>query len=121
MDDQLLPGVSFNILALGRVMQAVGLALLFLPINALAFRDIPKDRTNYASALINLARNFGGSIGISVASTLVTRASSFTRAASSSTCSPSIPPKQLHHPAQSCRGNRQSDQESLARVGSAGH
>jgi DHA2 family multidrug resistance protein len=65
--------IPFWVLALGRAMQAVGLAFLFLPINALAFRDVPKDRTNYASALINLARNFGGSIGISVASTLVTR------------------------------------------------
>jgi MFS transporter, DHA2 family, multidrug resistance protein len=65
--------VPFWVLALGRTMQAVGLAFLFLPINALGFRDVPKGRTNYASALINLARNFGGSIGISVASTLVTR------------------------------------------------
>jgi MFS transporter, DHA2 family, multidrug resistance protein len=69
--------VSFGVLALGRVIQAVGLAFLFLPINALAFRNVPKDRSNYASALINLARNFGGSIGISVASTLVTRREQF--------------------------------------------
>jgi DHA2 family multidrug resistance protein len=69
--------ISFNTLVLGRVMQAVGLALLFLPINALAFRDVPKDRSNYASALINLARNFGGSIGISLASTLITRREQF--------------------------------------------
>ncbi len=68
---------SFNVLAFGRVLQAIGLSMLFLPINALAFRDIPKDRSNYASALINLARNFGGSIGISVASTLVTRREQF--------------------------------------------
>jgi DHA2 family multidrug resistance protein len=51
--------------------------MLFLPINALAFRDVPKDRSNYASALVNLARNFGGSIGISFASTLVTRREQF--------------------------------------------
>jgi DHA2 family multidrug resistance protein len=69
--------VSFGTFALGRAMQAFGLAFLFLPINALAFRGIPKDRTNYASALINLARNFGGSVGISFASTLVTRRAQF--------------------------------------------
>jgi len=69
--------VSFNTLVLGRVIQAVGLSLLFLPINQLAFRDVPKGRSNYASALVNLARNFGGSIGISVASTLVTRREQF--------------------------------------------
>ncbi|HEY1899010.1 MAG TPA: DHA2 family efflux MFS transporter permease subunit [Steroidobacteraceae bacterium] len=69
--------VSFATIAMGRLMQAFGLAFLFLPINALGFRDIPPERTNYASALINLARNFGGSIGISFASTLVTRRSQF--------------------------------------------
>jgi DHA2 family multidrug resistance protein len=69
--------ISMGTIAKGRVMQAVGLACLFLPINFLAFRDLPRDRTNYASALINLARNFGGSIGISTASTLVTRRQQF--------------------------------------------
>lgn len=69
--------VPFWVLALGRAMQAVGFAFLFLPINSLGFRDIPQERTNYASALINLARNFGGSIGISVASTVVTRRQQF--------------------------------------------
>ncbi|HVW70003.1 MAG TPA: DHA2 family efflux MFS transporter permease subunit [Steroidobacteraceae bacterium] len=69
--------VSFNALALGRIMQAVGLSMLFLPINSLAFRKVPAGRSNYASALINLARNFGGSIGISVASTIVTRREQF--------------------------------------------
>jgi DHA2 family multidrug resistance protein len=70
-------GAAFGDIVLGRTMQAFGLAFLFLPINALGFRDVPPDRTNYASALINLARNFGGSIGISFASTLVTRREQF--------------------------------------------
>jgi MFS transporter, DHA2 family, multidrug resistance protein len=69
--------ISFAVLVMARVMQAVGLGLLFIPINALGFRDIPGDRTNYASALINLARNVGGSVGISIASTLVTRRAQF--------------------------------------------
>ncbi|MFL6604269.1 MAG: DHA2 family efflux MFS transporter permease subunit [Steroidobacteraceae bacterium] len=69
--------VPFWVLALGRTWQAAGLAFLFLPLNSLAFRDVPKDRSNYASALINLARNFGGSVGISVASTIVTRRQQF--------------------------------------------
>jgi DHA2 family multidrug resistance protein len=48
-----------------------------VPINTLAFRDIPPEKTNDASALINLARNFGGSIGISFVSTLLTRRAQF--------------------------------------------
>lgn len=65
--------VSFGALALGRVYLYVGVAFLFLPINALGFGDIPPGQTNYGSALINLARNFGGSIGVAFTSTLVTR------------------------------------------------
>jgi DHA2 family multidrug resistance protein len=65
--------VSFGTLALGRVYQYLGVAFLFLSINALGFGDIPAGQTNYGSALINLARNFGGSIGVAFTSTLVTR------------------------------------------------
>ena len=70
-------GISFGYLVLARVAQAVGLAFLFVPLNAIAFRGIPPNKTNNASALINLARNFGGSIGISLAATLLTRREQF--------------------------------------------
>ncbi|HXY75906.1 MAG TPA: DHA2 family efflux MFS transporter permease subunit [Steroidobacteraceae bacterium] len=70
-------GVTFRHIVLLRMFQAVSFAFLFVPINALAFRDIPPEKTNNASALINLARNFGGSIGISFASTLLTRREQF--------------------------------------------
>jgi DHA2 family multidrug resistance protein len=70
-------GISFNWLMLARMVQAASLAFLFIPINTMAFRDVPRAKTNNASALINLARNFGGSIGISVASTLLTRREQF--------------------------------------------
>jgi len=69
--------VSFQTLMWLRIMQAASLAFLFVPINSMAFRGIPPEKTNNASALINLARNFGGSIGISVASTLLTRREQF--------------------------------------------
>ena len=58
---------------LARVAQSVAIAFLFIPINTLAFRSLRRDQINDASALVNLARNFGGSIGIAFASTLVTR------------------------------------------------
>jgi MFS transporter, DHA2 family, multidrug resistance protein len=70
-------GISFDWLVLARVFQAASLAFLFIPINTLAFRDVPPDKTDNASALINLARNFGGSIGISFASTLLIRREQF--------------------------------------------
>jgi DHA2 family multidrug resistance protein len=70
-------GASFQTLMWLRVFQSLSLPFLFIPINTLAFRDIPPDKTNNASALINLARNFGGSIGIAFASTLLTRREQF--------------------------------------------
>jgi len=70
-------GVSFVVIMLARVAQSVAIAFLFIPINTLAFRSILRNQTNDASALVNLARNFGGSIGIAFASTLVTRRSQF--------------------------------------------
>jgi DHA2 family multidrug resistance protein len=69
--------VSFGHIMWLRVLQMAALAFLFVPINTLAFRDIPPEKTNNASALINLARNFGGSIGISFVSTLLTRREQF--------------------------------------------
>jgi DHA2 family multidrug resistance protein len=69
--------ISFERLMLARIVQSASLAFLFVPINTMAFRGLPATKTNNASALINLARNFGGSIGISVASTLLTRREQF--------------------------------------------
>ncbi len=70
-------GISFGWLVFARMLQAASLAFLFIPINTMAFRDVPRNKTDNASALINLARNFGGSIGISFASTMLTRREQF--------------------------------------------
>src|ERR1700740_1557985 len=69
--------MSVQLIMLARMAQSAGLPFLFIPINAMAFRNITPDKTNNASALVNLARNFGGSIGISFASTLLARRAQF--------------------------------------------
>jgi DHA2 family multidrug resistance protein len=69
------PVVSFRTVALARVFQTAGFAFLFVPINTLAYSDLPEGKSNNASALINLMRNLGGSVGISLGSTLLTRRS----------------------------------------------
>jgi len=50
-----------------------GLGFLFVPINVVAFSFVPKERMNSATGLINLARNIGGSVGISLVTTLQAR------------------------------------------------
>src|SRR4051812_43583088 len=54
-------------------MQAVGMAFLFVPINTAAYAFLPRDKNNAASGLMNLARNIGGSVGISVVTTMLDR------------------------------------------------
>jgi MFS transporter, DHA2 family, multidrug resistance protein len=43
-----------------------GMPLLFVPINVMAFAYVPREKTNNATGLINLTRNMGGSVGISL-------------------------------------------------------
>ena len=65
--------VDFQTVATARIFQAVGLAFLFVPINTAAYGFIPKGKNNAASGLINLARNIGGSVGISFVTTMLAR------------------------------------------------
>jgi DHA2 family multidrug resistance protein len=65
--------VDFRRVALDRILQASGIAFLFVPINTVAYRFVPKEKNNEASSLMNVARNVGGSIGISVVTTLLAR------------------------------------------------
>src|SRR5581483_348145 len=62
---------------MARIVQSAGLAFLFVPINTLAFAFVPKEKTNYATGIINLARNIGGSCGIAMVSTMLARRAQF--------------------------------------------
>ncbi len=55
-----------------RVYQCAGLAFLFIPLNTLAYAGAAQEDNNQISGLVNLMRNVGGSVGISVAAALVT-------------------------------------------------
>jgi MFS transporter, DHA2 family, multidrug resistance protein len=55
------------------VVQGLGLGLIFVPLQSLAFETLaPRLRTTAAS-LLNLARNIGGSVGISVVTAQLVR------------------------------------------------
>jgi DHA2 family multidrug resistance protein len=70
-------GVDFRTVTMARAYQALGLAFLFVPINTTAYSGLPRDKNNAASGLMNLARNIGGSVGISVVTTLLARRTQF--------------------------------------------
>ena len=65
--------IDFHTLVLLRMLQTAGLAFLFIPINTAAFAEIPMTKSTNASAIINLSRNLGGSFGISLITTWLTR------------------------------------------------
>jgi len=73
----LTPDASFDYFGWVRVYQMVGLPFLFIPINTVAYDGLPPDKTNQASALMNVARNVGGSFGISLANVVLTQREQF--------------------------------------------
>ncbi|HET8995675.1 MAG TPA: DHA2 family efflux MFS transporter permease subunit [Acetobacteraceae bacterium] len=69
--------ISFWTLAMARVRQVIWLPLLFIPLSAVSYVGVPPERNNEASALQNLMRNLGGSIGVSVVTTLLQQRTQF--------------------------------------------
>ena len=54
-----------------RVTQVIWLPFVFIPLSAVSYVGVPPDRTNEASAIINLMRNLGGSVGVSFTTTML--------------------------------------------------
>ncbi|HET6235916.1 MAG TPA: DHA2 family efflux MFS transporter permease subunit [Acetobacteraceae bacterium] len=69
--------LGFWFMARSRMLFGVGFPLIFVSITAASYDGIPPDKTGQASALINAARNTGGSIGISLISNVLWRREQF--------------------------------------------
>jgi len=67
------PQSSYGTFVIMRILQVAGLPFLFVPCSTLAFSHIPKEKSSKASALYALMRNLGGSFGISILLSYVTR------------------------------------------------
>ncbi|HKT25554.1 MAG TPA: DHA2 family efflux MFS transporter permease subunit [Terriglobales bacterium] len=68
-------GISFAEAVRLRIYQAAGIAFLFVPINTLSYVGVPRNKNNQVSGMVNLARNMGGSVGISIVETLLAQRS----------------------------------------------
>ncbi|MGA3292606.1 MAG: DHA2 family efflux MFS transporter permease subunit [Candidatus Acidiferrales bacterium] len=66
--------MDFGTAAMLRTYQVAGLAFIFIPSNVLCYAGVPREKNNQVSSMMNFVRNIGGSVGIAVVSTLVTRA-----------------------------------------------
>lgn len=65
--------ISFLDAVWARAVLSASLGFLFVPINTVAFSYVQKGKNDSASGLLNLARNLGGSFGISIVMTLLFR------------------------------------------------
>jgi DHA2 family multidrug resistance protein len=65
--------MSFSDAAVARLYQSIGLPFLFVPITNVAYVGLKPEDSNQASALLNMARNLGGTIGISAVQTMLQR------------------------------------------------
>ncbi len=69
--------VDFRTAMWARTIQALGMAFLFVPINTTAFSSVPREKLGYATGLMNLFRNIGGSGGIAMINTILARREQF--------------------------------------------
>lgn len=70
-------GVDFATVLWPRIFMGVGMGMLFIPLTTLTIASIKKEDMGNATALYNLVRNLGGSIGIAIVTTVVSRRSQF--------------------------------------------
>ncbi len=63
--------MSFDSVALARAFQVISLPFLFIGISANSYVGMPPAKSNEASAILNLTRNLGGGLGVSLATTLL--------------------------------------------------
>jgi len=65
--------ISFWDAASWRVVMVLGMPFLFVPISVMSYVGVAQEKNNEVSGLTALARNIGGSVGISFISTMLVR------------------------------------------------
>lgn len=115
--------LGFWFFARSRMLLGVGLPLIFLSITAASYDGIPPGKTDQASALINAARNTGGSIGVSLVSNVLSHREQFHQSRLAEHVIPSSPQYQdtLHRVADyfAAQGSppAQAQQRAIAWIG----
>jgi len=66
-------GIDFHTLVWLRVLQVIGIPLIFIPISTLNYVGVPREKFNQVSGISNFTRNVGGAIGVSLLSNFITR------------------------------------------------
>ncbi len=66
-------GITFGDAASWRVVMVLGMPFMFVPISVMSYVGVPQEQNNEVSGMTALARNIGGSIGVSFVSTMLQR------------------------------------------------
>ena len=69
--------INFWSISATRISQVMWLPFLFIPLSAVSYVGLPPNRSNEASALFNLMRNLGGSVGVSFVTTMLEERTQF--------------------------------------------
>jgi DHA2 family multidrug resistance protein len=69
--------ISFKSAMWLRVLQSSGLGFLFVPISLIAYSEVPPEKGNSVSGMVNFMRNIGSSVGTSMVTTLLARRSQY--------------------------------------------
>ncbi len=73
IDSFLDPDFGMDQFRFSNIIRALGQPLIFVPLLSMSTEGIPPSEAGSASAVFNMARNIGGSVGIAMLSTIVTQ------------------------------------------------
>ena len=69
--------ISFGFATWMRILQVLGIGLLFVPITLAAYIGMPQEKSSSVAGMINFMRNIGASVGTSMVATLIARRAQF--------------------------------------------
>ena len=68
-------GIDFSHMVWFRVIQVIGLPLIFIPISTLNYVGVPQNKRNQVAGISNFLRNIGGAVGVSLLNNFLSRSS----------------------------------------------
>ncbi len=71
---------DFNTVVWPRIIMGIGVGLIIIPLTTLTLSRMKKEQMGNATSIFNLVRNIGGSFGVAISTTILTRRAQFHQA-----------------------------------------
>ena len=71
---------DFNTIVWPRIIMGIGVGLIIIPLTTLTLSRLKKEQLGNATSIFNLVRNIGGSFGVAISTTILTRRAQFHQA-----------------------------------------